>query len=84
MVNGFRKAAVPAAILTFILVFSQQLSAEGDLSMEFSLNNIILQTRETVTDTTASPSVYIGGDSYWGWTTAGTAGFSFNRSETGM
>ena len=56
--------------------------ADGDVSLDFTLQNTILRTREIEYDTDTGEFLGVG-DQYWGYGVSGTAGISFKSSGSG-
>lgn len=83
--GGVKKPGLLFAGVLLFLFSAPSLFSEGDLSLELGISNLIMQTRKVNTiigpdidPDTSKPTVsYIGGDKYWAWMTAGSAGFSF-------
>ena len=73
MVKRYATAALAAALCLFA---ASSAVAEGALSMELGISNLLLKTREIET-TTSAPVELVGGDSYLGWLTTASAGLSY-------
>lgn len=75
------KKSLIAALLTAVCLTSA--FADGNLSMELDINNVILQSRKIESIYTADGTTVIdteGGDAYLGWLSTGSSAFSFKSS----
>ncbi len=73
-----RWPGVLAVVLLLAAAAPSTLHAEGDVSLEYNLQNTILRTRE-IEDPAGTPSA---GDQYWGYAVSGTAGLSYESTDT--
>jgi len=71
-------------VLVFVMLIAAaapvQLHAEGDVSLEYTLQNTILRTRALVYETDGTFKE--AGDQYWGYAVSGTAGLSYESTDT--
>ena len=73
-------AACRAVLLLLFFLPYEQLAADGDVSLDFILQNTILRTRELEY---SEQGEYQGpGDTYWGYGVTGSAGLSYKSKNT--